>query len=123
MESEPLPLPRVFSLKMKCAVMATPDEISKMLSDPEKRKQWDLNIETSKKAEKTLEINYTTCVGTTTLVHTFMQHEEAYIVKEVASRGQKVSQRIYLIEEVTNRPYNMRITFYQEQVTSATEGL
>lgn len=45
LESELHPLPRSFNLKLMASFVATPDEIAEALSDPAKRKLWDLNIE------------------------------------------------------------------------------
>ncbi len=46
LENEIYPLPRAFSLRLETSMIATPDEIADALLNPEKRKVWDLNVET-----------------------------------------------------------------------------
>lgn len=46
LENEIHSLPRAFSLRLETSMIATPDEIAEALLNPEKRKMWDLNIET-----------------------------------------------------------------------------
>ena len=46
LENEIHPLPRAFSMRLETSMIATPDEVAEALLNPEKRKLWDLNIET-----------------------------------------------------------------------------
>jgi hypothetical protein len=62
------------------SLVATPDEIAEALTDPEKRKLWDLNIEsTSVTAQKELNIQYSTSSSRYLLTHNMLNHNSTYL--------------------------------------------
>lgn len=83
LESELHPLPRSFNLKLMASFVATPDEIAEALSDPVKRRAWDLNIEQATTLpSKELDIRYSTSSSRYQLTHTMLNHNGTYLVHE-----------------------------------------
>lgn len=119
--------------------MATPDEVSKMLSSAEHRKQWDVQMEDceNEEGEDALKIKYSYKAGKTRVTHQLFRFNnnsqsnagggagEAYVVQEkfkCFSSQVETGPRIYLIQEVKNRPFFVRVTVYQAKMQSEYEG-
>ncbi len=103
-------------------MIATPDEIAEALVNPAKRKMWDLNIETiTSQANKSVDIKYSTSESAYQLSHQFINHDNQYLVYEQIriNAGQTTSARLYVIEEVENRPYFVRLRLYTNDATES----
>ncbi len=98
LESELRPLPRSFHLKLMTNIVATPDEIAEALTDPIKRKQWDLNIDqVTQTTTNELDITYLTSQSRYLFKHTLLNHNQTYLCHEhiKVNGGQTSAQRLY----------------------------
>jgi len=104
------------------SLVATPDEIAEALSDPVKRKLWDLNVESvTVNASKDLSIQYSNSASRYMLTHTMLNHNSVYLCEEFIkiNGGQTSQTKLYQIEEVENRPYHVRVSFFMDNVSEA----
>lgn len=68
-------MPRSFNLKLMTNIVATPDEIAEALTDPVKRRKWDLNIEkVTLTTTGELDISYVTSQSRYLFKHTLINH-------------------------------------------------
>ena len=110
-------------MKLTTSVIATPDEIASALSDPEKRKQWDLNLQSIEAEGKNLCIVYSHSQSKYKISHTFLQNSSTYLVQELIqiNSGLATNSRIFVVEELQNRPSLVSLTLYQEKLYSTEE--
>lgn len=113
-DTEPRSLPREFSVKLTTFLIATPDEIAEALSKPEKRMRWDLHASSITKQDKNLSITYTTSQSRYLVNLQFFKQDATFLINELITINNGASQvtRVYVIEEVKNRPYFLRLTVY-----------
>ena len=130
--NEANPLPKKFSLKLVTEVHATPSEFADALCDENQRPNWELKLKQIKKKTKThLNIEY---IGITNPHDVFYNFEilppknqkqtlTNFLANEHTSINQGLTKTdsLYLLEEISNRPGIMRVTFFCS-VNSEDEG-
>ena len=120
---------QAIQIKSQFFVLCSPDEILKQLLDDKTRRQWDENL---RSATVNTQINNLTLVYenqdlspfTEVITFKYMVHQNKfYIIEDIESIEQsKTYQRVWVLEQVQNRPYFMRVTVYAEAPVSFLKG-
>ena len=123
------PLPKQFNMKLVTVVNATPAEVANALADETQRPLWEPKLrEVKKEANGMLSLQY---VGYKTQYQrgfTFENldnnvRQRRFLINEnvLINRGQNQSTRLYLLEEIKNKPFYLRVTL-MTKVNSEDEG-
>lgn len=118
-------LPREFNVKLVMMLMATPDEVADCLVSELKRPKWELNLRSVSKlssAPHTLELQYVNSQTKYEVLYSLQllkplegkQGVVRFLICEsvLFNKGQQTQTRLYLLEEVANKPYFLRLTLF-----------
>ena len=85
---------------------------------------WDLNLESATADGISLHLVYSHSQSKYNVTHTFFQYNQTYIAHEYIKINNGVTEhfRIFVIEEVQNRPSFVRLTMYQDKLNSIKEA-
>lgn len=103
-------------------MIASPDELLKFLIDPVLRLQWDFNVKNAKfNDKKELVINYNSsdpaskaAMMEKTTFKYMVEGSKFYIIENASSPMLGKYNRVWILEQVQNRPYFMRVNYYAE---------
>lgn len=103
-------------------MIASPDELLKFLLDPALRTQWDYNVKNAKyNDKKELVVNYNSSNPASTAglmektTFKYMAHDtKFYIIEFATSPILGKYHRVWILEQVQNRPYFMRVNYLAE---------
>jgi len=104
--------------------MSTPDEIAYALKDHNQRLMWDLHLENATTDGQSLLLIYSHSQSKYNVSHTFFQYGQGYYAHEQVkiNNGATEHCRIFVIEEIKNKPQYVRLTLYQEKLHSLKEA-
>jgi hypothetical protein len=114
------PFKGVFMLKMSTFLNASPDELLRYLIDPSIRTLWDFNVKNAKNNDKNeLVINYYSTTSTAGLMEKISfkymaEDDKFYIIEYASSPILGKYNRVWILEQVQNRPNTMRINYLAE---------
>ena len=103
-------------------MIASPDELLRFLLDPVLRLQWDFNVKNAKfNDKKELVVNYNSAdpaskaamMEKTTFKY-MVEGSKFYIIENASSPMLGKYNRVWILEQVQNRPYFMRVNYYAE---------
>lgn len=103
--------------------MATPQEVAEFLVNENKRPLWELNLKSISKVSSsphTIELQYQNSQTKYEVVYEMQRltqkegSSSSFLIVEkvLFNKGQQSQTRLYLLEEVQNRPYFLRLSLY-----------
>ena len=96
------------SAKFQTSIMATPDEVLSTLADWNDRSAWDFGLKKAVLNGSHLELQYQNQSPFKVNYEFFFHNNQFYIIEYF--RG----QRHWILEQIKNRPYMMRVTVFAE---------
>ena len=122
-------MPKQFNAKLVTVINASPAEIANALADETLRPLWEPKLrEVKKEPNGMLSLQY---VGYTTQYQRSFDFEQLpnnsrqrrFLIHEriLINKGQNKSVRLYLLEEIKNKPFFLRVTV-MSKVNSEDEG-
>lgn len=103
-------------------MIASPDELLRFLLDPVLRLQWDFNVKNAKfNDKKELVVNYNSsdpaskaAMMEKTTFKYMVEGSKFYIIENASSPMLGKYHRVWILEQVQNRPYFMRVNYFAE---------
>lgn len=94
-------------------MLSTPDEILKHLTDVENRSLWEFDLESATLVKDAINLKYSSTSEQVQIEYFFFENQ-CFISEKSTKHKRNSLNNLWVLEQIKNRPYYMRVTLYIE---------